>query len=86
MSDIPLWAESMDDVPVMPLFLQRRWARISRQYMRVYLQGADACEAIELVRGMRTNGRHRDTSDASDTSDARMKKTEAKMAEAANSM
>ena len=82
MSDIPEWAEKLDesDVPVMPLFLQRRWARISRQYMRVYLRGADACEAIKLVREMRTDGRHRDTSDT------RMRKGEAKMAKAANSM
>lgn len=78
-SDIPAWAKDLDDVPVMPLYLQRRWARITRQYMQVYLKGANACQAINLVSAMRTDGRHRDTSDP------RMRKSEAEMAAAATS-
>ena len=35
LSDLPIWAQDMDDVPVMPVYLQRRWARISRQYIHV---------------------------------------------------
>lgn len=48
------------DMPVAPLHLQRRWARISRRYMREYLKGADGCEAIRAVK---KHARHRDTSD-----------------------
>ena len=51
------------DLPVSPLYLQRRWARISRQYMREYRKGADACDAIRAVTEQRTkaHARHRDT-------------------------
>ena len=63
-------------MPVAPLFLQRRWARISRQYMLQYLKGDDACAAIKAVAAMRSK-RHRDTSDS------RLRRVEAKMAELA---
>lgn len=62
LSDVPAWAQHMTDVPVMPLYLQRRWARISRQYMFAYLKGANAEEAALIVASMRTSARHRDTS------------------------
>ena len=57
--------EQRYDMPVNPLYLQRRWARISRQYMHEYRKGADACEAIRAVTAQRTSPhlRHRDTSD-----------------------
>ena len=80
LSDIPEWAKDFTDVPVMPLYLQRRWARITRQYIETYWKGADAVEAKKLVLAMRTEGRHRDTSDP------RMIKVEAEMAAAANHM
>ena len=65
LSDIPVsmldeHGNPPPDLPVAPLFLQRRWARISRRYMQEYLKGADGCEAIRAVK---THARHRDTSD-----------------------
>ena len=36
LSDLPEHMVSQVDVPVAPLFLQRRWARISWQYMLQY--------------------------------------------------
>ena len=65
MSDLPD-GESTADLPVAPLYLQRRWARISRQYMHEYRKGADAHEAILRVTEQRTkaHARHRDTSDS----------------------
>ena len=49
--------EQRYDMPVNPLYLQRRWARISRQYMHEYRKGADACEAIRAVTAQRTSPR-----------------------------
>ena len=71
------------DLPVSPLYLQRRWARISRQYMREYRKGADACDAIRAVTEQRTkaHARHRDTSDSS-----RCRKQEAEMAAQSSGM
>ena len=80
LSDIPTWAQGMADVPVMPVYLQRRWARITRQYMFTYLKGANAEDASRIVNSMRTDGRH------CDTSDPRMRKTEAEIAAASNHM
>ena len=57
LSDVPA-----DGVPVASVFKQRRWARISRQYMREYLKGADACEAVKRVAKKRSS-RHRDPND-----------------------
>jgi hypothetical protein len=70
------------DLPVAPLYLQRRWARISRQYMCEYRKGSDACDAIKAVTEQRTkaHARHRDTSDS------RCRKQEAKMAELSSGM
>ena len=49
-----------DDMPVAPLLLQRRWARISRRYMDEYRKGADGSDAIRAVKAQR---RHRDPND-----------------------
>ena len=70
------------DLPVAPLYLQRRWASISRQYMHEYRKGADACEAIRAVTEQRTkpHARHRDTSDS------RCRKQEAEMAALSSGM
>ena len=73
LSDLPEHMASQVDVPVAPLFLQRRWARISWQYMLQYWKGADACEAIKAVACERSK-RHRDTSDP------RSRRVEAKLA------
>jgi hypothetical protein len=56
------WDVPADGEPVAPIYLQRRWARISRQFMHEYLKGAKACEAIQLVARMRST-RHRDPND-----------------------
>ena len=54
--------EQTPDLPVAPLYLQRRWARISRQYMHEYRKGGDVHEAILRVTEQRTkaHARHRD--------------------------
>lgn len=76
--DLPAhMSHSNDEVPVAPVLLQRRWARISRQYMAEYRKGADACGAIQAVKAQRLK-RHRDTSDA------RSRKIEAQMAAASD--
>ena len=62
LNEIPADRSGQEDLPVAPLYLQRRWARVSRQYMHEYWKGADACDAIKLVAAQRTT-RHRDTSD-----------------------
>ena len=36
-----------ENLSVAPLFLQRRWARITCQYMSKYMKGAAACDAID---------------------------------------
>ena len=51
-----------EDVPVAPLYLQRRWARISRQYMLEYSKGANGSDAIKAVKAYR-HTKHRDTAD-----------------------
>ena len=75
-SELPDRLRLNPDLPVCPLHLQRRWARISRQYMREYRKGADACEAIRAVTEQRTKAHapHRDTSDS------RCRQQEAQMA------
>ena len=52
-----------EDMPVAPILLQRRWARISRQYMAEYRKGADGGEAILAVKAQRSK-RHRDVNDS----------------------
>ena len=77
-ADLPQLLQSSDrlDLPVSPLYMQRRWARISRRYMQEYRRGADACEAIRAVTAQRTkpHARHRDTNDS------RSRRVEAEMA------
>ena len=58
-------------LPVAPLFLQRRWARISRRYMEEYRKGCDGSAAIRAVKA---HARHRDPNDS------RVKSVEAAMA------
>ena len=53
---------SANGVPVASIYKQRRWARISRQYMHEYLKGANACAAIKLV-ALKRSSRHRDVTD-----------------------
>lgn len=64
--DLPASMKDRDNLPVSPLYLQRRWARISRQYMHEYRKGANACEALSAVTAQRTQGhkRHRDPNDS----------------------
>ena len=59
--DVPEHMREQDDLPVAPLLLQRKWARISWRYIVEYLKGADACEAIKMVIAQHAP-RHRDTS------------------------
>ena len=75
-SDVPAHLVSSSELPVVPIHLQRRWARISRQYMKEYRKGADGSDAIQAVKLQRTT-RHRDTSDA------RHRSTEAALAHVA---
>ena len=79
---LPTELQNDPELPVSPLFLQRRWARISRQYMQQYRKGKDAGEAIRIVTGQRSkaHARHRDTSDS------RSRQLEAQMAALATGM
>ena len=65
--------------PVASVYLQRRWARISRQFMREYRKGANACEAIAQVAAKRSS-RHRDPNDR------RSQRVEAALADACGGM
>ena len=82
LDDLPQAGQQRSDLPVSPLYLQRRWARISRQYMAEYRKGVNGCDAIRAVTGLRTklHARHRDTSDS------RSCKVEAAMAERSGGM
>ena len=52
-SDLPQHMQSHSSLPV---YLQRHWARISRQFMHEYRKlGADACAAIVAVTSQRTS-------------------------------
>jgi hypothetical protein len=59
-SKLPAHLASQPDLPVAPILLQRRWARISRQFMAEYLKGANGADAIVQVNAQRTSARHRD--------------------------
>ena len=48
------------DLPVADILMQRKWARISRQYMAEYRKGADASEAMKAVALQRNTNRRRD--------------------------
>lgn len=63
--ELPSHMRHDENLPACPVLMQRRFARISRQYMTEYRRGADACEAIRAVMECRTklHARHRDTSD-----------------------
>ena len=60
LSEVPAHLAGRMDLPVSPLFLQRRWARISRQFMAEYRKGANGAEAIQGVKNQRSSKRHRD--------------------------
>ena len=70
LTDVPVAMQDRTDLPVIPVLLQRRHARISWQYADSYRHGADACEAAIQVKSKRHH----------DTGDARMRKREATMA------
>lgn len=48
-------------LPVSPLFKQRRWARISWQYVIEYRKGVSGLQVVKNVAEQRSS-RHRDTS------------------------
>ena len=48
-------------LPVSPLFKQRRWARISWQYIIEYVKGVSGLQVVKNVAEQRSS-RHRDTS------------------------
>ena len=70
LSDVPASMCHRTELPVAPVFKQRRWARISWQYKDEYRDGADACDAAKAVKSKRHH----------DTGDPRMRKREAEMA------
>lgn len=70
LKDLTVAMQNRPDLPVVPVLLQRRHARISWQYAAEYLLGADACDAMKHVKSKRHH----------DTGDARMRKREARMA------
>jgi hypothetical protein len=74
LTDVPPGAD-----PVASIYLQRRWARISRQYAREYLKGSDASEAIKAV-AMKRSSCHLDPNDR------RAGRVEAAMAAASGGM
>lgn len=59
-SDLPAHMANQSDLPVADIQMQRRWARISRQYMAEYRKGADAYDAMKAVAKQRNTKRHRD--------------------------
>ncbi|KAL3892813.1 MAG: hypothetical protein SGPRY_014761, partial [Prymnesium sp.] len=63
LDELPEHLRNNEDLPVLPLFKQRRHARISRQFMREYLKGSDACDALKAIQEQRST-RHRDNSDS----------------------
>lgn len=50
------------ELPVSPLFKQRRWARISWQYVIEYRKGETGSAVVRASAAQRST-RHRDTSD-----------------------
>ena len=77
--DLPAHLAAAEDLPVMPLFLQRRWARISRRFMAEYRKGVGACDAIRAVKNQSGSKRHRDPNDS------RSRQVEARMSAMATS-
>ena len=74
-ADVPAHLTNSSELPVAPIHLQRRWARISRRYIAEYRKGLDGAEAIQAVKKL-SSKRHRDTSDG------RLRSIEAAMADA----
>lgn len=70
LSDVPPHLQHRDDLPVSPVFKQRRWFRISWQYGEEYRKGSDVVEATKNVKSLRHH----------DTGDKRMRKREAAVA------
>ena len=70
---------NQSDLPVADIQMQRRWARISRQYMAEYRKGADACDALKAVAKQRNTNRHRDVGNRN----VKVRELEAQMAAAA---
>ena len=78
--ELPEELRTSADLPVSPLFKQRRWARISRQFMIEYRKGESGDAVVRAVaaqRSQRGQKRHRDTNDA------RSRQVEARMEEVA---
>ena len=60
--ELPPELRESEALPVAPIFKQRRWARISRQYMIEYGKGNSGDAVVRAVDAQRS-ARHRDTSD-----------------------
>ena len=73
---VPEELRSSPELPVSPIYRQRRDARVSWQYFNEYGKGANCCAAVKAVAERRTK-RHRDMSDR------RALQSEAAMAEQA---
>ena len=76
LDELPEELRNKPDLPVSPLFKQRRWARISWQYAIEYRKGESGDAVFKAVMAQRSK-RHRDTSDA------RSRQAEARMEAAA---
>ena len=76
LDELPEELRNKPDLPVSPLFKQRRWARISWQYCIEYRKGESGDAVFKAVMAQRSK-RHRDTSDA------RSRQAEARMEAAA---
>ena len=74
--ELPEDLRDSPDLPVAPVYAQRRHARVSWQYFFEYSKGANCCEAVRRVAERRSK-RHRDMSDR------RSLQAEAAMGEAA---
>jgi len=62
LEELPEELRDDPNLPVAPLFKQRRWARVSWQYFIEYAKGTAADKVVTAVAALRTK-RHRDTSD-----------------------
>ena len=76
LEELPEELRDDPNLPVAPLFKQRRWARVSWQYFIEYAKGTAADKVVTAVAALRTK-RHRDTSDP------RLRQAEAAMEAAA---
>lgn len=76
LDELPEELRNKPDLPVSPLFKQRRWACIAWQYTIEYRKGKSGDAVFKAVMARRSK-RHRDTSDA------RSRQAEARMEAAA---